>query len=127
VIFNMATPDFGTKLDYWLNSVRSRASDPRQAPVILVGTHADDKICDDAFLKRLGTQLNRDFISRFFNIHGFVAVSSRASFSSLFPEILLIDFQAPVAASMNSIRKWQRSRTRRIWLASRSPPLTCFS
>ena len=72
----MMAPDFATKLEYWLNSVRSRASDPSKAPVLLVGTHADDKACDEAFLKRMVATLNKDFMSRFFNIHGFVAVSS---------------------------------------------------
>lgn len=76
VIFNMMDPNFTTKLEYWLNSVRSRASDPKQAPVLLVGTHADEKGCDEAFLKKLMTLLNKDFISRFFNIQGFVPVSS---------------------------------------------------
>lgn len=48
IIFNLLDRNF-SKTEYWLNSIHTRA---RGSPIILVGTHVDDKECTHEYLTK---------------------------------------------------------------------------
>jgi Protein tyrosine and serine/threonine kinase/C-terminal of Roc, COR, domain len=73
VVFNLV--DLGeSRIEYWLQSVQARG---RGAPVILVGTHFDDKRCTDEYMSETYAYLKRKYLNRHSNIVTLLSVSTR--------------------------------------------------
>jgi len=73
VVFNLV--DLGeSRIEYWLQSVQARG---RGAPVILVGTHFDDKRCTDEYMSDTYAYLKRKYLNRHPNIVTLLSVSTR--------------------------------------------------
>ena len=71
VVFDLRYGEDQSKVDFWLNSVASRA---RKAPVLLVGTHLDEFEGNLPAVERILTQLDQKYSARFPNITGITAV-----------------------------------------------------
>eukprot|EP00005_Dracoamoeba_jomungandri_P000755 CAMPEP_0174256266 /NCGR_PEP_ID=MMETSP0439-20130205/5520_1 /TAXON_ID=0 /ORGANISM="Stereomyxa ramosa, Strain Chinc5" /LENGTH=1755 /DNA_ID=CAMNT_0015338793 /DNA_START=1 /DNA_END=5268 /DNA_ORIENTATION=+ len=73
IVFNLEQPEEeNSRIQYWLQSIHTRA---RGAPVILVGTHLDNKKCTGKYLDNLYANLLQKYSSQFRNIRFFVALS----------------------------------------------------
>jgi hypothetical protein len=55
------------RIEYWLQSINSKA---KNAPVLLIGTHVDESMCSDSFLKKVNAELQKEYATRFPNIRG---------------------------------------------------------
>eukprot|EP01102_Stenamoeba_stenopodia_P014052 TRINITY_DN4636_c0_g2_i1.p1 TRINITY_DN4636_c0_g2~~TRINITY_DN4636_c0_g2_i1.p1 ORF type:complete len:1322 (+),score=264.84 TRINITY_DN4636_c0_g2_i1:1203-5168(+) len=65
------------KIEHWLHTVKSKLSQP--APVLLVGTHVDDKRCTQEQIDTVLAVLKKKYASRFDNIVGYYTVSTKAA------------------------------------------------
>jgi len=63
-----------SKVEYWLKTLKVRANG---APVVLVGTHRDDKRCDKKYREALIKSMRKRFDSRFPFIRDYVCVSCK--------------------------------------------------
>ncbi len=74
VVFNIATEEGANEMDFWLNSVTTRA---RGCPIIVVGTHADEEQCTKVYIKqtfeKLRTKFNQE---KFPTIKDWIAVTT---------------------------------------------------
>ncbi|KAL6040633.1 Myotubularin-like phosphatase domain, variant 2, partial [Balamuthia mandrillaris] len=71
--FNLLKPEEEvSRIEYWLQSIYTRG---RGAPVILVGTHLDNKKCSKRYLDNLYATLLQKFSGTFKNIRFFFALS----------------------------------------------------
>eukprot|EP01103_Thecamoeba_quadrilineata_P016060 TRINITY_DN5267_c0_g2_i1.p1 TRINITY_DN5267_c0_g2~~TRINITY_DN5267_c0_g2_i1.p1 ORF type:complete len:1706 (+),score=349.49 TRINITY_DN5267_c0_g2_i1:81-5198(+) len=59
------------KLENWLNTIQARGN----GPVLLVGTHLDDKRCTPAYVSSMIQRIHEKFKRRFVNLKGVVALS----------------------------------------------------
>jgi hypothetical protein len=59
--FNLLQRDL-SKIEYWLNSVHTRA---RGSPILLVGTHLDDKRCTNEYVQNYIQDIKRRYMKRF--------------------------------------------------------------
>jgi len=61
ICFNLLQRDL-SKIEYWLNSVHTRA---RGSPILLVGTHLDDKRCTNEYVQNFIQDIKRRYMKRF--------------------------------------------------------------
>jgi len=61
IVFNMVDEQ-SSRIEYWLNTVQSRASNP---VVVLVGTHLDDKRCTSSFVAELTSGIEERYRKKF--------------------------------------------------------------
>lgn len=86
-----------TKIDYWLQSIRSRT---QNAPVILVGTHADE--VSKAYMEEIQEYITQKYLRLFNNVKHFIGVSckTRQNISVLQESLLKI---AQAEESINEV------------------------
>eukprot|EP01098_Paradermamoeba_levis_P004984 TRINITY_DN2117_c0_g1_i4.p1 TRINITY_DN2117_c0_g1~~TRINITY_DN2117_c0_g1_i4.p1 ORF type:complete len:1636 (+),score=493.61 TRINITY_DN2117_c0_g1_i4:118-5025(+) len=72
ICFNMVNSTELSRVEYWLQSISTRG---KGAPVILVGTHADDKSCTPEFVEELWNSLKKKYAR--FEVKHFFAVSGK--------------------------------------------------
>jgi Leucine-rich repeat (LRR) protein/GTPase SAR1 family protein len=75
IVFNMVDEQ-SSRVEYWLNTVQSRAANPT---VILVGTHLDDKRCTSTFIAELQSSFEERYKKRFPCIKAVTFVSCHTS------------------------------------------------
>lgn len=73
IVFNMLD-EKASKVEYWLKTLKLRVGD---VPVIIVGTHRDDKRCDKKYREQVVRSMRKRFDSRFPFIKGYVCVSCK--------------------------------------------------
>eukprot|EP00005_Dracoamoeba_jomungandri_P014137 CAMPEP_0174277974 /NCGR_PEP_ID=MMETSP0439-20130205/61221_1 /TAXON_ID=0 /ORGANISM="Stereomyxa ramosa, Strain Chinc5" /LENGTH=1598 /DNA_ID=CAMNT_0015370339 /DNA_START=1040 /DNA_END=5837 /DNA_ORIENTATION=- len=76
LLFNLAEDLEYTKrrVDYWLASINSKT---KKCPVIIVGTHRDDKRCSKERIKMIFSTLQSSYSGLYNNIQAYFAVSNR--------------------------------------------------
>ena len=72
VVFNMAKNEEDSRVEYWLKSINARVPD---APILIVGTHADDPICTKEYQNDVLKALQNKYCSQYPNIFGIHAIS----------------------------------------------------
>jgi Leucine-rich repeat (LRR) protein len=73
IVFNMLD-EKASKVEYWLKTLKVRVGD---VPVVIVGTHRDDKRCDKKYREQVIRSMKKRFDSRFPFIRGYVSVSCK--------------------------------------------------
>ncbi len=74
LIFNMLESEEESQIEYWLQSINARTSN---APVVLVGTHADDKMCTKEYIDHYFNNIYAKYGNRFkSHILGSFAISN---------------------------------------------------
>ena len=73
VVFDLTIPEEKQKIKIWLQMIKSSAPD---APIILVGTHLEDKKCTPDYINAVASKFETKYISEFSNIQRFVACST---------------------------------------------------
>jgi len=74
LIFNLLESEEESQIEYWLQSINARTED---APVLLVGTHAEDKTCSKEYQDRYFNSIYQKYGSRFKSqIFGHFAISN---------------------------------------------------
>lgn len=71
---NRSVNEESTKIEYWLQVIKAKA---QSAPVLIVGTHLDDKSCTPLYLETVFNILKKKYSARFDNIVGYFAVSTK--------------------------------------------------
>ncbi|KAL6060410.1 Myotubularin-like phosphatase domain [Balamuthia mandrillaris] len=61
LVFNLVVGFDNGRLDHWLHSVKARAGS--KAPIIIVGTHADDPKCTEEYLEATRAAISAKFLS----------------------------------------------------------------
>ena len=75
IIFNLLD-ERSSRVEYWLKTLRVRTDG--KSPVVIVGTHADDKRCDSKYVETLFTSMRKKYLNRFPFLREFVAISSKS-------------------------------------------------
>eukprot|EP01094_Clydonella_sp_ATCC50884_P021946 TRINITY_DN493_c0_g3_i1.p1 TRINITY_DN493_c0_g3~~TRINITY_DN493_c0_g3_i1.p1 ORF type:complete len:2040 (-),score=911.87 TRINITY_DN493_c0_g3_i1:136-6255(-) len=70
--WNMAKQEEDSRVEYWLKSIDTRAPN---APIIIVGTHLDDKVCTPEYVESLMETIETKYMKRFPNIQTVLPVS----------------------------------------------------
>jgi len=70
VCFNLLNRDY-SQIEYWLNSIHDRA---KGAPIVLVGTHADDPQCTPQYVTNFLLDIKDRYSSRFKNDIGVTVI-----------------------------------------------------
>jgi len=99
IVWDLRYSDNNARVEFWLNSVASRA---RDAPVILVGSHVDDEKFQEKpeLIQKILVKMNNKYSKRFKNIKRILAVS--ASTGEGVPEVM--DNLRDIALSMSNIK-----------------------
>jgi Leucine-rich repeat (LRR) protein/serine/threonine protein kinase len=74
IIFNLLD-ERSSKVEYWLKTLRVRADG--RCPVVIVGTHVDDRKCDAKYVEATFKSMRRKYSHRFPFVREYVAVSSK--------------------------------------------------
>lgn len=69
VVFDLRKPEENSRVEYWLQSIQARA---KTAPIIVLGTHADDPICTTEYLQDYIAKMHVKYQDRFPNIKKFL-------------------------------------------------------
>eukprot|EP01087_Luapelamoeba_hula_P024976 TRINITY_DN9696_c0_g1_i1.p1 TRINITY_DN9696_c0_g1~~TRINITY_DN9696_c0_g1_i1.p1 ORF type:complete len:1325 (+),score=299.28 TRINITY_DN9696_c0_g1_i1:269-4243(+) len=72
VVFNLLLPEETNQIEYWLQSINSRIED---APIFMVGTHADDRRCTVEYVTHYFNTLKEKYRNRF-RILNYFAISN---------------------------------------------------
>ena len=72
LVWNMAKAEEDSRVEYWLKSIETRAP---KAPVILVGSHLDDKVCTPEYVDDLVEAMRNKYMQRFPNIQSIIPIS----------------------------------------------------
>lgn len=77
IVFNLVDPKQGqAAVEYWLQCINARAA---RAPVIVIGTHADDKHCTKEYIDSVWKVLCERYNKRNFpDIVDWLAISSKS-------------------------------------------------
>ena len=74
IIFNLMD-ERTSRVEYWLKTLRVRTDG--KSPVIVVGTHADDKRCDAKHIETIFKSMQKKYSTRFPFVRDYVAISSK--------------------------------------------------
>ena len=64
LVFNLLEPEETNQIEYWLQSINSRTEN---SPIIMVGTHAEDKRCTQEYIKLYFEKIMEKYGQRFRN------------------------------------------------------------
>jgi len=74
IIFNLLD-ERTARVEYWLKTLRVRTDG--RCPVVVVGTHMDDRKCDSKYVEAIFKSMKRRYSNRFPFVREYVAVSSK--------------------------------------------------
>jgi Leucine-rich repeat (LRR) protein/serine/threonine protein kinase/GTPase SAR1 family protein len=74
IIFNLLDQRT-SRIEYWLKTLKARTDG--KCPVVIVGTHRDDKRCDGKYVDSMFASMRRKYSTRFPFVREYVAVSSK--------------------------------------------------
>jgi hypothetical protein len=59
-----------SRVEFWLQSIQTRA---KKAPIIILGTHADDKLCTPEYIETALNKVKDKYQQRFPDIRAYIA------------------------------------------------------
>ncbi|PRP80501.1 hypothetical protein PROFUN_11723 [Planoprotostelium fungivorum] len=120
LVFDLRYPEDDSRLEFWLYSIKVRSPN---VPVIIVGTHADDKKCTQDYMTEVLTNIHDKFSPLFKNIVEYISVDATKSVDILKNKLRTLIAQQPTMGESIPRAYLELERILLEERATRTPPI----